>query len=204
MRSDGRASQSLVRVVRIESVQRPSQRLRSVQRPCDGTSWHAAAVPPAIPPLARSGGGLARCLAPAELGAINPHAMQHHRQLARQRNLRPLQPTQLGEPHRPGLQRGKARDPAQHDVGRLEQCGSHHRIPDLGDPARPVHLAGLILAWRQSKIRADILGLANTATTGPTPGAVIKRQHTASSRTMLNNIRCSLPYSARRLARACK
>ena len=41
------------------------------------------------------GGGRSRHLALAEIGAVNPHAMQHHRQFASQRDLRPLHPAQL-------------------------------------------------------------------------------------------------------------
>ena len=41
------------------------------------------------------GGGRSRHLAPAEIGAVNPHAMQHHRHFASQRDLRPLHPAQL-------------------------------------------------------------------------------------------------------------
>src|SRR3954469_13649948 len=40
-------------------------------------------------------------LAPAEVGAVRPHALQHPGQLARQRHLRPLHAAAPGDPRRP-------------------------------------------------------------------------------------------------------
>jgi hypothetical protein len=80
--------------------------------------------------------------------------------------------------------------------------------------ARPVHLAGLILTRRQTKIRPEIPGfvkprrivdgrLVRHRNDRADTGAVINRRQTTSARTMRNSIRCSLAYSARRLAGAC-
>src|SRR5262245_53040154 len=38
-----------------------------------------------------------------------------------------------------------------------------------------------------------------SATTGPTPGIVIRRRHTSSSRTMANKRRCRMPTCSRKL-----
>ena len=40
----------------------------------------------------------------------------------------------------------------------VKQGGTHHHVADLADPACPIDLAGLILAWRQTKIRPEIFG----------------------------------------------
>src|ERR671939_1818667 len=58
-----------------------------------------------------------RLLAPAELGAVDPHAMEHAPELACQRDLRPLQAAALGNLHRPALEDGEARRPAQYRIG---------------------------------------------------------------------------------------
>ena len=64
--------------------------------PATGPRYRRAAGPPLFL-LARLGlgGNRSRHLAPAKIGAVNPHAMQHHRQFASQRDLRPLHPAQL-------------------------------------------------------------------------------------------------------------
>src|SRR5215471_16965125 len=89
---------------RLLSAQHPHVRLYSIQRPCDGTSFRRASGPPLFL-LTRLGlgGSRSRHLAPAEIGAVYPHAMQHHRQFASQRDLRPLHPAQLRDAQRPGL-----------------------------------------------------------------------------------------------------
>src|SRR6266436_10113341 len=62
------------------------------------------------------GGGL---LAPAEAGAVNPHAMEDRRQLARQSDLGALQAAPPDHIESPALQAGEPCHAAQHDMGRL-------------------------------------------------------------------------------------
>src|SRR3954454_19784816 len=78
--------------------------------------------------------GRSRLLAPAELGAVQPHAVQNAGQLARQRHLRPLEAAPLGHFQGPALEPGEAYRPAQHRIGGLVERSAHHRIADLADP----------------------------------------------------------------------
>src|SRR5262245_12440006 len=88
---------------RLLSAQRPHVRLYSIQRPCDGTSLSKSFWPSVIPPGPIGIRRGSRHLTPAEIGAVNPHAMQHHRQFASQRDLRSLHPAQLRNAQRPCL-----------------------------------------------------------------------------------------------------
>src|SRR5215471_8959260 len=180
-------------------------RLHSTARPCDGTSLtksRALRYSSMPDPAVRLGCGLA----PPEVGAVDPHAMQYHRQFARQCHLCPFHPALLGDAQRPGLQCREPCHPGEDDIGRFKQGGTYHHVADFSDPARPVDLTGLILTWRQTKIRPEIPGFVKPrriVDCAPMPGAVMNRRQTASARTMRNSNRCSLAYSARRLARAC-
>lgn len=96
MRSDGRVSRSKVHVARTlvrplttcaASLDRASLRRDLViEELCSPLS---SLPDPAV--------RLRRCLAPAEVGAVDPHAMQHHRQFARQCHFRALEPALLGD-----------------------------------------------------------------------------------------------------------
>src|SRR5512134_4147192 len=57
--------------------------------------------------------GRADLLAPAEVGSIQPHAMQNGRQLAGQGDLGALQAAALGDIHGPALQTGEANRAAE-------------------------------------------------------------------------------------------
>src|SRR5690349_20793225 len=107
------------------------------------------------------GGGL-RLLAPTELGAIDPHTMEHDPELAGQRHLGPLEATAPGHVHRPALERGEADRAAQDRIGGLVKGSAHHRVAALADPANHVRLTGLVALWRQPEMRPDRLGGAET------------------------------------------
>lgn len=84
--------------------QRPKMRLCSILRPCDGTPLPKDDTRLPLPLLFAQLCRDDRRCGPTEIAAVDPHAMHHHCQLARQGNLRPLQSTQLGNPHRPCFQ----------------------------------------------------------------------------------------------------
>src|SRR4029079_4211775 len=116
-------------------------------------------------------------------------------------------------PQRPGLEGREADRAGEHHIGRLEQRRAYHGVAHFPDPARAVDLAGLVLLRFSPKWAPTAFDLANRsgwsmadlkviATTAPTPGIVIRRLHTASSRTVLRRSRCSVAYSARSAAPA--
>src|SRR5215210_2520052 len=110
-----------------------------------------------------------RLLAPAELGAVDPHTMEHGPHLAGQRDLRPLQAAAPGNFHRPALECGEARRPAQYRIGRLVEGRAHHGVTHLADPADYVGLAGLVALGREAEMGPDRLG-------GSEPAGVIHRR----------------------------
>src|SRR5580704_11669649 len=63
-------------------------------------------------------------LRPVELASIDPHAMQNHRELARNCNLGLAEPIALGEPNPPSLYGGPLRDTCQQDPGCFKQVAS--------------------------------------------------------------------------------
>jgi hypothetical protein len=149
-------------------------------RPCDGTSLSKSAVPSVIPPLLcqLSGDGFSqqlcssgnRCHQPTCDAAAPPACVPAP--------LCPLQTAQLCDPQRPRLQDGESRDATEDNVRCFKQGGSYHRIADLADPHRPVHLAGLIPFGVRPKYGPTSLDLQNlvgssiailyvTATTAP-------------------------------------
>src|SRR4051812_32308367 len=80
--------------------------------------------------------GSSRLLAPAELAAVHPHAVQNAGQLARQRHLGSLEAAPLGHLQGPVLEPGEAYRAAQHGVGvrgsasdRRAQCAPSRRQP---------------------------------------------------------------------------
>src|SRR5438309_3111095 len=83
-------------------------------------------------------------LAPAEVGAVRPHALQDAGQLARQRHLGPLHAAPPGHLHRPAPESRDAAGPAQHRVRRLVEGGADRSIANFADPAAHVGLARLV------------------------------------------------------------
>src|SRR5918996_1212920 len=161
---------------------------------------------------ARSGDSLGRRLAaPAKLRAVKPHAVQHHGELAGERHLGFLHALASGDAHRPGLEARPARRAGEHDVGRLVQRRTRRSIANFADPTRTIDLAGLVLRgvrpkWAPTALECwkrsgwSIADLKVIATTAPTPGTVISRRHTWSSRTAASRVRCRTAYSPRRTA----
>src|SRR3954466_10707316 len=99
-------------------------------------------------------------VAPPEIRAVHPHAVQNGGQLACQRHLGPLQATPFGYLQPPALERAEPRRSAQDGVGGLIQRGAHHRIAHLADPTCYVGFARLILLRCQPDMRPDRLGVA--------------------------------------------
>ena len=86
--------------------------------------------------------------------------MQHHGQLARQRDLGLAEAAALGDPNGPGLQGAPATAMVDQHVGCLIQRTSHPGVAGATDPAGPVHLAGLEPPRRQTEVGADRAGVA--------------------------------------------
>src|SRR4051794_14758257 len=173
MRSDRDQRANLRRVVRPEGASTALLPASLIPRPGDGTSENrnrpagqSCSNPMCFFVLLC---GDRRLLAPAELGAVDPHAMEHGPELARQRDLRPLQAAALGDVHRPALEGGEARQPAQYHIGRLVQGGAHHSVAYLADPANHIRLAGLVPLGREPEMGPDRLG-------GSEPARVIHRR----------------------------
>src|SRR5271155_933010 len=101
-------------------------------RPGSGTSGGGSwsAPPRKTSPLLYAGDGL---LAPMERGAIDPHAVQNRRQLARQSDLGTFQAAPFRHVESPALQAGEPRHPAQHDIGRFVESDPYHLVADPAD-----------------------------------------------------------------------
>lgn len=65
-----------------------------------------------------------------------------------------LETASLGDLQRPGLQREGLPRARQDRVGRFVEELAHSAVSLLGDPARPVELAGLVPAWDEAEIGA--------------------------------------------------
>ncbi len=95
------------------------------------------------------------CLfAPAEVGFLDPHAMQDGRQRACACELGAFHAASFGDLHRPDLEARIRRRLAQDDVRRLVQRGADRLVADATDPAIHIHLAGLELSGCHAKMRA--------------------------------------------------
>jgi hypothetical protein len=103
----------------------------------------------------RGRGCCCRNRGPAEIGAVDPHAVHDHGKPARQGNLRGLHAAPFRDPHGPGPQRRPAAV-MQEDVGRLVKGGAHHRITAAADVAIVIGLPGAVAPWRQTEVRSDI------------------------------------------------
>ncbi len=99
--------------------------------------------------------GRSDLLAPAELGAVQPHAVQDRRQLARDRDDRALHPAPAGDGHAPCFQAAPLLRANKERLGALEQCGPHHRVTAFRHVSAVVSLARRISLRRQTKVRAD-------------------------------------------------
>ena len=82
-----------------------------------------------------------RFIGPAEVRAIDPHAVEDDTELARQCDPRFLRAAPLGDRHGPGLEAREADGACQHHTRRLVERGAHHPIADLGDAPGDVDLA---------------------------------------------------------------
>ena len=94
-------------------------------------------------------------LAKAELGAVNPHAMQDHRKLARDRDNRVHHARPLGNPQSPGLDSRPLARADQQARGSLAQRPAHLPVALLGDPPFAVDCAGLPSLGCQAEVCAD-------------------------------------------------
>src|SRR5688500_10297243 len=90
--------------------------------------------------------------APPEAGAVDPHPMQDHRQLAGERHPGLLHPRAARHAQRPGLEARKAHRAGEHDVGGLVEDRTRHGVTDLADPPAVVDLARLVLARHQAEM----------------------------------------------------
>ena len=134
-------------------------------RPGDGTSGKAAepwiVSAPRTRLLRRRSGGTV-LLAPAELGAVDPDAMQHHAELARRRDPSPPRPAPFGHLHRPALERREAKPCASaarsRPAGRRTvERGAHPGVAGPGDRADAVGLARPMALRRQAEAGAERL-----------------------------------------------
>jgi len=83
--------------------------------------------------------------------------MENDGELARDRDLGlflPNAPCQLGAP---GFERRSPANDIEQHVGGLEEIVAHQSIAMLGDPSGAIDLPGLVSAWRESEIGADII-----------------------------------------------
>src|SRR5271156_4908551 len=97
---------------------------------------------------------------PAELGAVNPDAVQDHGQPPCQGDDRLLHPAAPGNLHRPGLEPGPSCRTQQHALGRLVEHDPHHLVSASRYRTGSIALARLVLGGCQSKHRPDGLGVA--------------------------------------------
>src|SRR5580704_12375976 len=109
----------------------------------------------------RCDGGCCGCLlAPMELAAIDPHAVQDHRQLAGDCNTGTCHTPAFGNVHAPGAQRRPFGAADQQRVGCLIECGTGQFVTASADAALYVGLAGLVAPRRQAEMGADIARLS--------------------------------------------
>lgn len=102
-----------------------------------------------------------RCgLAPAEVGRIHPHAMEHGAQLAGKGHLGALHAPTFRHVERSVLQAREAGRPRQHDVRRFKERCSHHGVADLADATVSIGLTGLIFFGRKPEVGNDRTGFS--------------------------------------------
>ena len=87
-------------------------------------------------------------LAPAELGFVDPHAVQDDRQLAGDRNPSARHAAPLGDVHAPGPQARTISCCGSAAMGCFVECGARQLVAASADPALHVGLAGLVAARR--------------------------------------------------------
>jgi hypothetical protein len=90
--------------------------------------------------------------------SVGEHAVQDHREFARQRDLCLVHAGSPGDPHSPALEfRAALGRLGQHDVSGLVERLAHRCVTDLADPPGAVGLAGLMLLRCQPKVRPCLL-----------------------------------------------
>src|SRR5699024_1473437 len=94
--------------------------------------------------------------AEAERGAVAPHAVQDHRELARDCDPGARHAAASGDAHPPGAQARPLPAPYEQRMRRLVECGAGELVAASTDPALDVGLAGLIARRRQPEMCADI------------------------------------------------
>src|SRR4051794_22640088 len=99
-------------------------------------------------------GGRRALLAPAELGAVGPDAMEDDRELAGDRHAGSRHAPALGDLQAPGAQGRPLPAADQQRVGRLVERGSGELVAAAADAALHVRLAGLVALGRQAEVRA--------------------------------------------------
>jgi len=97
--------------------------------------------------------------APAEVGAIDPHPMEDHREPPGDRNDGTPHPAPLRHPQAPGLEPGPGPTLRQHGLSGLVQHRPQHGVAALRDAAVIVGFAGLVAFRHQSNMGADGLGV---------------------------------------------
>src|SRR6185437_14202084 len=165
----------------------------------------------ALPDCLRGRGLL---FAEAEVGAVDPHAVQDDGELPGQGHGSAPQAAAFGNRHRPAFETGEALHAREHGMGRFIECAAHHGVPGFGDAAGDVDGAGLVLPRSESDSRApnrfDVVKRVGSSTPvlkvsavkAPTPGTVIRWRQTWSVRAIASNWRCSTAISLRSTSRA--
>src|SRR5690606_19373886 len=113
--------------------------------------------------------------------------MEHDAQFACKSDLGALHAAAFRHFERPALQAGKPRRSRQHDMRRLEERGSDHRVADLADTSIPVGLAGLIFLGGQPKIGTDRTRFSKA-------GRIVHRRSDRKS-TRLNSSHVKISYA---------
>ena len=97
-------------------------------------------------------GGL---LAPTEVGAVHPHAMQDHRQAPTDGNDRLLHATPARDGHPPGLERRPFASPRHQNQGSLVHQRTQIAVTTSRDAPHSRDPSGLVYSRRQSDMGAD-------------------------------------------------
>ena len=98
-------------------------------------------------------------VAPTELGAVDPHAVQNYRQAPGDCDYGTTHAAPLGHSHAPRLQPGPFSAVGEERLRGLVQHRAEHGVAALGYTAVIVNLAGLVSLRRQADMRADRPGV---------------------------------------------
>src|SRR6478735_2108854 len=97
-------------------------------------------------------------LAPAEVGCIDPHAVEDDTEFSSQSHFGAFGTATFGNPNSPRLEFGPLRHSGEDDVGGFEQGEPDGGIAGLADRAVTITFARLVFPRREAKAGSDGLG----------------------------------------------